>query len=164
VAFRYVVRYSWRHWCYFNTSTVWRIAPYWNSIHAPSRYYFPQMILRNANLECKAITDWLIWKRLSQWTSSLHRGTELTKTTKSLNTVKFHLFPEIWHWILSDITANAISIIKVKKYRFHIMIFSGNYRSRSSQNALQQEIWSKLPGLDPVSGSAMAAPSIRSSR
>jgi hypothetical protein len=34
------------------------------------------------------------------------------------------------------------------------IIFSGNYRSRSSQNALQQVRWSKLPGLDPVSGSA----------
>jgi hypothetical protein len=115
--------FMWRHWCYFNTSTVWWIAPYWNSIHAPSRYYFPQLILRNANLECKAITDWLIRKRLSQWPSSLHRAPELTTTTKSLNTVKFHLFPEIWHWSLSDITANVLSIIKVKEYRFHIPIY-----------------------------------------
>jgi hypothetical protein len=46
------------------------------------------------------------------------------------------------------------------------IIFSGNYRSRTAQNALalQHERWSKLPGLDPVCGSAMAAPSIRSSR
>jgi hypothetical protein len=61
------------------------------------------------------------------------------KTTKSLNPVKFQLFPDIWY--LSDITGNVLSIIKVKEYRFRvqIIIFSGNYMSRSSQNALQQE-------------------------
>jgi hypothetical protein len=72
--------FMWRHWCYINTSTVWRIASFWNSIHAPSWHYFSQTSLRNnSSHECKAITDWLIWKRLSQWPSSLHRGTELTK-------------------------------------------------------------------------------------
>jgi hypothetical protein len=29
--------FMWRHWCYINASTVWRIAPFWNIIHAPSR-------------------------------------------------------------------------------------------------------------------------------
>jgi hypothetical protein len=33
--------------------------------------------LRNTSHECKAITDWLNWKRLSQWPSSLPRGKEL---------------------------------------------------------------------------------------
>jgi hypothetical protein len=48
--------------------------------------------------------------------------------------------------------------------RSNLSLFSGNdmYRSRSFQNALQHEIWSKSPGLHPVSGSAMAAPFIRS--
>jgi hypothetical protein len=41
---------------------------------------------------------------------------------------------------------------------FQFIIFSGNYRSRSSQNALQHERWSKLPGLDPISRSSTAAP------
>jgi hypothetical protein len=55
---------------------------------------FPKNILRNTSRKCKSITDWLIRMRLSQWPSSLHRGTELTKITSS---VKFHLFPNIWH-------------------------------------------------------------------
>jgi hypothetical protein len=56
--------------------------------------------------------------------------------------------------------------VKEYIYIFHVSIyhiFWEKYRSRSSQNALQQVRWIKLPGLDPVSGSAMAAPSIRSS-
>jgi hypothetical protein len=113
----------WRHWCYINSSTVWWMAPYWNSINAPSRHYIPQTILRNANLECKAITDWLIRKRLSQWSSSLHRGMKLRKTTKSLNSVKLHLFPDIWHGNRSDIADNVLSIMKVKEYRFHVSIY-----------------------------------------
>jgi hypothetical protein len=157
--------FIWRHWCYINTSTVWWIAPYWNSIHAPSRHYFPQTILRNTNLDCKATTDWLIRMRLSQWPSSLHWVTELTKSLNHSTRSKFHLFPDIWHWNLSDITANVISIIKAKEYLFHVPIYHifWELQVASSQNALQQVRWSKLPGLDPVSGSAMAAPFIRSS-
>jgi hypothetical protein len=47
--------FMWRHWCYINTFTVWRIAPYWNSIHAPSRHYFPQTILPTLNVKLSLI-------------------------------------------------------------------------------------------------------------
>jgi hypothetical protein len=106
-------------------------------IHAPNRYYFPQKILRNTSHESKAITDWLIRKHLSQWPSSLHRGTELTQTTISLNSVKFHQFPNIWHRNLVDITTDVHLIIKVKDYRFHVPIYHifWELQSRSYQNA-----------------------------
>jgi hypothetical protein len=45
--------FMWRHWCYFNTSTVWWITPYWNSIHAPSRHYFPQRYCAMPTLNVK---------------------------------------------------------------------------------------------------------------
>jgi hypothetical protein len=121
---------------------------------------FPKRYCANANLECKAITDWLIRKHLSQWSSSLRWGKELTKPLNH-STVKFQLFPDIYG--ISDITANALSIIKVQEYRFHVLIYHIFWELQVAelQNALQQVRWSKLPGLDPVSGSAMATPSIR---
>jgi hypothetical protein len=45
------------------------------------------------------------------------------KTTKSFNSVKLHLFPDIWHWNLWDVTDNVLSIIKVQEYRFHVLIY-----------------------------------------
>jgi hypothetical protein len=46
--------------------------------------------------------------------------------------------------------------------RSNLSYFLGTtlYRSRSSQNALQHKRWSKLPGLGPVSWSAMAVKSV----
>jgi hypothetical protein len=76
---------------------------------------------------------------------------------------KFLQIHNIWHRnLLVDITTDVNSIMKVKEYRFHmpIIIFSGNYSARSSQNTLQRVNCRD----DPVSGSAMAAPFIRSSR
>jgi hypothetical protein len=127
--------FMWRHWCYINTSTVWRIAPYCNSIHAPSRHLLSPNDIANANLECKDTTDWLIRKYLSQWPSSLYPGTEVAIS-------QFHkTLLNIRHRSLLDITTDVNSIMKVKEYWFHIPIYH-------IFSELQFAV-SKLMGLDP---------------
>jgi hypothetical protein len=72
------------------------------------------------------------------------------------NSVKFLQIHNIWHRNLLDITTDVNSIMKVKEYRFHMSIYHNIFWECIAV--------SKLPGLDPVSGSAMAVPFIRSSR
>jgi hypothetical protein len=55
------------------------------------------------------------------------------------------------------------SIMKVNEYRFHIPIYHIFWELQFAELPECIAV-SKLPGLDPVSGSAMAAPSVRSSR
>jgi hypothetical protein len=72
-------------------------------------------------------------------------------------------FHNIWHRNLLNITTDVNSIMKVKEYRFHIPIYH-NFGELQCAELPECIAVCKLPGLDPISGSAMAAPFIRSSR
>jgi hypothetical protein len=72
-------------------------------------------------------------------------------------TVKFLQIHIIWHRNLLDITTDVNSIMKVKEYRFHISIYHIFWELHFAELPECIAV-SKLPGLDPVSGSAMAAP------
>jgi hypothetical protein len=81
---------------------------------------------------------------------------------KNHNFIKL-LIHNIYHRNLSDITTDVNSIMKVKEYRFYIPIYHIFWELQFSELPKCIAV-SKLPGLDPVSGSTMAAPFIRSSR
>jgi hypothetical protein len=70
---------------------------------------------------------------------------------------KFLQIHNIWHRNLLDITTDVNSIMKVKKYRFHMSI-SHIFWELHCAELPECIAVSKLPGLDPVSGSAMEAP------
>jgi hypothetical protein len=76
---------------------------------------------------------------------------------------KFLQIHNIWHRNLLDITTDVNSIMKVKECRFHMPIYYIFWEQQCAELPECIAV-SKLPGLDPVSGSAMAAPFIRSSR
>jgi hypothetical protein len=79
----------------------------------------------------------------------------VNKNHNFIKLVKFLQIHNIWHRNLSDITTNDNSIMKVKEYRFHIPIYHIFWELQFAE-LLECIAVSKLPGLDPVSGSAMA--------
>jgi hypothetical protein len=83
------------------TDTVWSLAP--------SRHYFSQTILRNAILNVNlSLIGWF-----ESASANGHRAyIEVRELTKPLN----HSTSPIWHWNISDVSDNVLSIMKVMEY------------------------------------------------
>jgi hypothetical protein len=101
--------FMWCHWCYINTSTLWRIAPFWNSIHAPSDTTFPK---RYCAMPALNVTLSLIgW--FESPSANGHRAYIEVRSWQNHYIIKlsqFHQFPNIWDWNHFDITTDVHSI------------------------------------------------------